>query len=144
MEEELEIDPVDGEKPPAPDQEVDEGTGRVAAFRMAFKDRLKTYGVRYQPGASESGANFNRVQTAEKVADHNDSQRITWIANAPPGKDAYFGHEVCSLCLLSNMHANSCCRYSSFPIRSCKSFKCAGPLGALGSTARIVQSFPPY
>jgi hypothetical protein len=132
MEEELEIDPVDGEKPPAPDQEVDEGTGRVAAFRMAFKDRLKTYGVRYQPGASESGANFNRVQTAEKVADHNDSQRITWIANAPPGKDTYFGHEVCGLYLLSSMHANPCCRYFSLPIRSCKSFKCAGPLGELG------------
>jgi actin-related protein 8 len=114
VEEALEVDPVDGEKPPAPDQGVDEGTGRVAAFRMAFKDRLKTYGVRYQPGASESGANFNRVQTSEKVADHNDSQRITWIENAPPGKDTYFGHEVRSSYLLSSLHSNNFAGISPF------------------------------
>lgn len=94
MEEEPEVETADGEKPEQLDKDVDEGTARLAAFRMAFKDRLKTYGVRYQPGASESGANFNRAQTSEKIADHNDSQRITWITNAPPGTDAYFGHDV--------------------------------------------------
>jgi hypothetical protein len=83
-------------------EETDEGTGRVAAFRAAFKDRLKTYGVRYQPGASESGANFNRGQVPEKIADHNDSQKISWIMNAPPGKNTFFGHDV-RICIF-------CCR----------------------------------
>jgi actin-related protein 8 len=84
---------VNGEKS-APETVTDEGTGRVLSFRAAFKDRLKTYGVRYQPGASESGTNFNRGQTSEKIADHNDSQRVAWITEAPPGKDTFFGADV--------------------------------------------------
>jgi actin-related protein 8 len=91
---ETENEPVSEDKEPPPAADVDEGTARLAAFRGAFKDRLKLFGVRYQPGASESGTNFNRVQTSEKIADHNDSQRITWIMNAPPGKDTFFGHDV--------------------------------------------------
>lgn len=88
---------LEGTGAPTGNEEIDEGTGRVAAFRSAFKDRLKTYGVRYQPGASDSGANFNRVQSPEKIADHNDSQRISWIMTAPPGKNAFFGHDVSAL-----------------------------------------------
>ncbi|PVG04564.1 actin-like ATPase domain-containing protein [Serendipita vermifera] len=91
---ETENEAVSENKESAPAADVDEGTARIAAFRTAFKDRLKLFGVRYQPGASESGTNFNRVQTSEKIADHNDSQRITWIMNAPPGKDTFFGHDV--------------------------------------------------
>lgn len=84
----------DVEKPPPEPSEVDEGTARLAAFKTAFKDRLRTLGVRYQPGASESGANFNRGQTSEKIPDHNDSQRITWITSVPPDKTTFFGHDV--------------------------------------------------
>jgi len=76
---------------------TDEGTGRVLSFRAAFKDRLKMYGVRYQPGASESGTNFNRGQTSERIPDHNDSQRVAWIMEAPPGKDAFFGSDARTL-----------------------------------------------
>jgi len=94
MEEATTEDRVNGEKSAPETAVTDEGTGRVLAFRAAFKDRLKTYGVRYQPGASESGTNFNRGQTSEKIADHNDSQRVAWITEAPPGKDTFFGADV--------------------------------------------------
>lgn len=79
----------------AKEVEIDEGTARVAAFKMAFKDRLKQFGVRYQPGASESGMNFNRAQVSEKVADHNDSQRVSWITDSA-GRDTFVGHDVSS------------------------------------------------
>lgn len=94
MDETTAEDGINGESSAPEAMVTDEGTGRVMAFRAAFKDRLKTYGVRYQPGASESGTNFNRVQTSEKIADHNDSQRVAWITDAPPGKDTYFGSDV--------------------------------------------------
>jgi hypothetical protein len=94
MDETAAEDGVNGERIVPEHVVTDEGTGRVLSFRAAFKDRLKTYGVRYQPGASESGMNFNRGQTPEKVADHNDSQRVAWITEAPPGKDAFFGQDV--------------------------------------------------
>lgn len=94
MEETVAEDGAEGETTRPEATVTDEGTGRVLAFRAAFKDRLKTYGVRYQPGASESGTNFNRVQTSEKIPDHNDSQRVAWITSVPPGKNTYFGSDV--------------------------------------------------
>lgn len=131
--------------------ELDEGTARVAAFRAAFKDRLKTYGVRYQPGASESGANFNRSQLPEKIADHNDSQRISWIMNAPPGKNTFFGHDVRSISFpyikfqididtfWLIMHGYICFRYFYYPIRSSRNLKSVGHFVEYVSTSAIAH-----